>query len=234
MFSMFRKKARATSSLKADEDKNEGIFSLHRYLDANGDFDYDLYRTIQMEANKKKIQNVWVQRENIEFLAQYILDRGLKPTIGLCHGTRRGLEQKWFRESLNCEVIGTEISDTATQFESTIQWDFHEVKEEWISSIDFIYSNSLDHSYDPRLCLHQWTKCLKPGGVLLVEHTEGHEKAKETDPFGVKLELFPYLVLLWGRGEFFVTEILECPKDSVRGNGQVPTKNLVIERRSAQ
>ncbi|MBK6621188.1 MAG: hypothetical protein IPG32_10020 [Saprospirales bacterium] len=50
---------------------------------------------------------------------------------------------------MNCEVIGTEISDSASKFSHTIEWDFHEVKPEWIGRADFIYSNSFDHSYDP-------------------------------------------------------------------------------------
>ncbi|MEJ0015745.1 MAG: hypothetical protein WDN25_04115 [Acetobacteraceae bacterium] len=46
-------------------------------------------------------------------------------------------------------MLGTEISDTATQSSTTIQWDFHEVKPEWLNSVDFIYSVSWDHRYDP-------------------------------------------------------------------------------------
>ena len=36
-------------------------------------------------------------------------------------------------------MIDTEISETAEQFPNTIQWDFHKVKPEWLSSVDFIY-----------------------------------------------------------------------------------------------
>ena len=83
--------------------------------------------------------------------------------FGICHGTRRGKEQEWFRKYLGCGVIGTEISDTVEQFPHTIEWDFHETKAEWINSADFIYSNSLDHSYDPKKCL---TACT--GAVTLM------------------------------------------------------------------
>ena len=64
------------------------------------------------------------------------------PKTILCHGTRRGLEQQYiieyFENIENLEVIGTEISYTATQFPNTIEWDFHEVKDEWIGNVDIM------------------------------------------------------------------------------------------------
>src|SRR5882672_5723027 len=141
-------------------DPEYGFF-LHQYLTEGGDFDYQRYRQVQIEGNRRKLDRVFVQQENIVFLAEYIRQRLGEPKFGICHGTRRGLEQKWFRESLRCEVIGTEISDTASEFPDTIQWDFHEVKPEWIDRTDFVYSNSLDHSYDPEKCLNAWMSCVR-------------------------------------------------------------------------
>ena len=120
---------------------------LYKYLNGDGSFDYERYRRVQIEGNHRKLGNIWVAEENIAYLADYL--RPKNPRFGICHGTRRGKEQEWFRKYLQCEVIGTEISDTALQFPDTIQWDFHEVKPEWIGAVDFIYSNSFDHSYDP-------------------------------------------------------------------------------------
>jgi len=132
---------------------------------------------------------------------------------GICHGTRRGQEQKWFSEKLNADVFGTEISDTACSFPKTLQWDFHEVKEEWLGQFDFIYSNSFDHSYDPQKCLNSWMSCLKSGGLCIIEHSSLHtpKGVTELDPFGVSLEYFPYLVLSWAKGAYFVTDILDAP-----------------------
>merc|ERR1711920_1130260 len=73
-------------------------------------------------------------------------------------------------------VLGTEISDTAEQFPNTIQWDFHNAKAEWLSAADFIYSNSLDHAFDPLRALTQWMRCLQPRGVLFLEHCSGHSE----------------------------------------------------------
>ena len=106
--------------------------------------------------------------------------------------------------------MGTEISETAKNFQNTIQWDFHKIKPEWLGAADFVYSNALDHSYDPPLCLNQWMLCLKDDGICIIEHSSGHENSNELDPFGAPIELMPYLVLKWSQGRFFVTEILNA------------------------
>jgi len=191
-------------------DKRNG-FELYQYRKADGTFDYEKYKQVQTAGNRRKIEKVWVREENIAFLADYITRRVGKVTFGLCHGTRRGKEQEWFRKYLNCDVIGTEISDTAEQFPNTIQWDFHKVKPEWIDAVDFIYSNSLDHSYDPPSCLAAWMSCIKKGGACIIEHTSGHELATELDPFGADIAVMPYLILTWGKGNFCVRELLDAP-----------------------
>lgn len=194
--------------------KPRPAFTLHRYLKADGSFDYEQYRRVQIDGNHRKISNIWVVEENIAFLADYL--RSGLPKFGICHGTRRGREQEWFRKYLQCDVIGTEISDTAQQFPHTIQWDFHEVKPEWIGAVDFIYSNSFDHSYDPEKCLNAWMSCLRPGGVCILEHSNMHDTmgATELDPFGASINLMPYLIVSWSNGKFAVRRILDAPSDA--------------------
>ena len=111
------------------------------------------------------------------------------------------------------KVIGTEISDTAAEFPHTIQWDFHETKPEWVDSVDFIYSNSFDHSYDPEMCLNVWMNCVRQGGVCIIEHSSLHEPAgaNELDPFGADIWLMPYLITKWGNGRYGVRQILVAP-----------------------
>lgn len=195
-----------------DYDPEQGFF-LHKYVKDDGSFDYDQYRRVQEEGNKAKIDRVFVQQANIEFIAGYMRERIGQPKFGLCHGTRQGLEQKWFRDALGCEVIGTEISETGTQYPHTIRWDFHNAKPEWINQVDFIYSNSLDHSYDPEQCLRTWISCLRPGGLCFLEHTSEHEPQKATrlDPFGVELVRLPFLITKWARGQFGVRDIVKAP-----------------------
>ena len=153
---------------------------------------YNEYKDYQVAANKRKNNWIFVNHECIEMLADYLLDELGEGNIkfGICHGCRRGLEQKWFSEELKCHVIGTEISSTASNFPNTIEWDFHNIKGEWINQCDFIYSNSFDHSYDPEYCLDQWMKCLKPNGLCIIEWTQFHDinTANKTDPFGANLQ----------------------------------------------
>lgn len=189
------------------------VLHLDKCRNPDGSFNYELYREIQQAGNKAKLQNVWVIEENIKFLSDYIRMLTAAPSFGICHGTRRGKEQEWFRNNLNCEVIGTEISETATAFPYTIQWDFHDVKQEWLGAVDFIYSNSFDHSYDPEKCLNAWMSCIRSGGVCILEHTSGHEPdgANDLDPFGADLEIMPFLIARWGKGRYCVRELLKAP-----------------------
>jgi hypothetical protein len=159
---------------------------LYRYGEST---DIELYRRLQTEANKMKIENQWVPEDHIKCLAEYMLAQGLSPKRGICHGTRRGNEQMWFMDHLGngVEVIGTEISDTATQFPHTIQWDFHEVDPDWVGALDFVYSNSWDHSYDPELAFARWSSCLRPGGFMLLDHGWNYQpdRVSAMDPFGI-------------------------------------------------
>jgi len=200
---------------------------LFQYAKPDGSFDYERYKQVQTAGNKNKIGQVWAMEENIAFLSDYIVKHLGKVDFGLCHGTRQGKEQAWFKKYLKCEVLGTEISDTATQFPDTIQWDFHQVKPEWLNACDFIYSNSFDHSYDPEKCLRAWMTCVKKGGLCIIEHSDASAQATELDPFGVDSTLMPYFVLLWGKGEFCVREMLDSP---TKAQGLKHNRFLVIQR----
>jgi hypothetical protein len=214
-------------SIKADITHG---YTLHEYTNTNGDFDYEKYRKVQSEGNKQKLDLNWVIEENIKFLSSYLKESTNPISFGICHGTRRGNEQKWFRKYLSTDVIGTEISDSAADFENTVQWDFHEENADWAGNVDFIYSNSFDHSYDPESCMNTWIDSLRIGGLCILEHSNLHapEGANELDPFGAEIEIMPYLITKWAKGRFFVREILDAPtKNPVLSSLQF----IVIERR---
>lgn len=180
--------AQNASDLPIREEGDMRVVSFER----DGKFDYELYREVQTRGNKFKLDKQWVPEDHIRILSEKVLKMGVKPKFGLCHGTRQGYEQAWFRDHLpgKPEVIGTEISDTATQFPDTIQWDFHEVKPEWIGATDLIYSNSWDHTYDPVKLFTAWSDCLAPGGVMMLDHGFGYLPVKVTalDPCGITQE----------------------------------------------
>ena len=149
---------------------------------------YADYKAYQERGNAHKIGNVWAREDNIEMLSRWLLGHVPNLQFGICHGTRRGKEQEWFRKHLGIEVIGTEIASSATQFQHTIQWDFHEVKPEWIDAVDFIYSNSLDHSYQPRACLDAWMRCVRKTGACIIEWSRGAARGSRFDPFSATEE----------------------------------------------
>lgn len=166
------------------------LFDIMSY-EADGKFDYDLYRKIQTLGNKGKIDRVFAQEENIRYLVGKL--EALNPNIAfvLCHGTRNAAEQKYFQKYLSkpAVILGTEISDNAHEYPMTIEWDFHETKPEWIGKTDVIYSNSWDHSYDPEKLFRAWLSCLSPGGVMALEWSRQHDSSpKLLDPLSISID----------------------------------------------
>ena len=162
------------------------------------------YVQAQVVANREKLDFVWVQRENVEQIVLQFCRFGIEPRVGLCHGTRGGQEQQLFAAQLpNCAILGTEISPTATSFPLTICWDFHDPL--WDGRCDFVYSNSLDHAFDPKRALRSWLASLVPNGVMVIEWGSHHEEATETDPFGATIEELLSLIVQCG-GEVMVIQ----------------------------
>jgi len=129
---------------------------------------YDEYVKAQIEKNEKKTNNVWVDSKEINLLIKKIHKYTPNAKFGICHGVRNAWEVSELKNRLGIDVIGTEISPSAANYDNTIQWDFHKVKDEWIDNVDFIYSNSFDHSYDPEMCIDKWMKCIKKDGVCFI------------------------------------------------------------------
>ncbi len=146
---------------------------------------YEEYVEAQTKANKRKIGHVWV-RENV--IKEIIKNYSGTPSNIICHGTRNATEQKFFKESCEeCNVIGTEISETAKDFPMTVQWDFHEVNNDWIGKFDIVYSNSFDHSYDPNKSISAWRDQLSEKGTMYIEWCpdENINICIESDPLKV-------------------------------------------------
>lgn len=144
-------------------------------------------------ANKKKY-NIWAHPVEIQYLSEYIKHAipGLKQ--GICHGVRTGWEVNEFRKKLQADIIGTEIS-TVAKFDHVIEWDFHQIKSEWLGQIDFIYSNAFDHSYDPSYCLKQWLSCLTSNGMCIIQWSKRDETwFNAADCFAASLEEYKTLL----------------------------------------
>jgi hypothetical protein len=198
--------AQSLGEVKLSESEGTSLVSYFK----NGKLDYNTYRSIQQAGNMRKIDLVSAEKNMLKQLATFLTAR-LHISSVLCHGTRNGTEQKWFREFIpSAKVLGTEISDTAPQFPDTIQWDFHDTKPEWQKAFDVVYSNSWDHTYDPEKLFSSWASCVSSHGFLALEHTDGHlpEKRAPLDPFGATRE--GLIRFIEGRTALRKTEILEA------------------------
>jgi hypothetical protein len=155
---------------------------------------YDEYKRIQVEANRLKFANVLAEDDELRRIAETFVSSGAGGRKGLCHGVRNGYEVQMLRRLLpSVDIVGTDISDTAATVPNCIVWDMHEVKPEWNGAIDFIYSNSWDHTYDPQLLFSRWAGCLSPGGRMFLSYTELHSEKGATedtkfDAFGCGLD----------------------------------------------
>ena len=174
---------------------------------------YDQYRAVQVLHNKRKLENIWADEHTLSVIADDLKLHGLGAT-GICHGARNGYEVAWFRDQLGGQVIGTDISDTASEFENMVTWDFQETNPEWVGKFDFVYTNSLDQAMEPEKAVSAWVDQLTENGRIYVEHTMAHsaEGAGEMDPFGAHPMAMPYLFFNWGKGRYALQDILEVEK----------------------
>ena len=172
---------------------------------------YSDYVKTQIDAYYEKIHKVWVRKDTVKYIAEMLQHKIPEIKKGLCHGSRNGHEVKWFRKALNCQdIYGTEIAESGNKY--IIQWDFHDVKPEWLNSMDFVYSNSLDHAFDPKKCLNAWCSCLSDGGFLVIEHSLQHDKSTKVDPFAISYSELIKIVPEWTNREFKVSYLLEPEK----------------------
>ena len=171
------------------------LFKIHKYKN------YDEYKDTQIFFNKQKINKVWADEKTLKIVSNFLKENIKSEKIkGLCHGSRNGFEQKCFiNEIPNAEVIGTDISETANDYDNSIVHDFHDEKKDWIENFDFVYSNSLDQSYDPEKALNTWINQVKKDRYVIIEHSDQHGviSSGKMDPFGVEANFFPYLLTEW-------------------------------------
>lgn len=170
---------------------------------------YDEYKKNQINSNKLKINNVWVREENIIDIKKYCTENNITPKKILCHGTRNGTELVFFNKHFpNTFQIGSEISDTALNYPNTIQWDFHNINEDWINQFDIVYTNSWDHSYDLILATNVWLNQLSDNGILILEWSNfSFKKAfNKIDCCGCDLETLVGILKEFGKVNYFETK----------------------------
>lgn len=150
---------------------------------------YDEYVEKQTFYNKQKLHWDFLDHNSINFIAS----KNMFASYIICHGTRSGKEQQYFKEILGptSYVIGTEISETATQFPMTVQHDFAIPKSEWINKFDILYSNSFDHSFDPYRTMNTWIDQINDNGKMYIEWSQTeNDSNSEMDPCAGSLKEF--------------------------------------------
>ncbi len=194
------------SGTKIVKRNKEKLIYLHEY--AGG---YDEYRDSQIFHNRRKIDKIWADEGTLGVIADSIKSTLGEVRNGCCHGARNGFEVEWLADRLKADVIGTDISDTATQFKNMVVWDFHTENPDWIGKFDFIYTNSLDQAMKPDVALATWAGQLRRSGRIYIEHTMSHSAsgASEMDPFGAHPMCMPYLFHKWGKGRYRLADIIE-------------------------
>ena len=191
---------------------------------------YDEYRERQCWWSVKKHRNIWAQREVLDEVARQIrMLRVDRPAI-ICHGVRNGFEVEYLLKALadlTPHIVGTEISEVAKENRHTIQWDFHEVKPTWIGQVTAIYSNSLDHSYDPQKAVDAWMRCISPEGACFIEWTADHAKDGSTDADCYRASLDEYVAL----AKAYSTQVITVHGKPTRMNRMVETALVKITHR---
>ena len=195
-------------------------FYLHQYSS------FKDYEKVQVTHNIRKINRVWADENSLNFIIDYLKDED-ENIKGICHGSRNGFEQNFFNKVNSFEVIGTDISPSANDYENSVVWDFHNVNNDWVSNFDFVYTNSLDQSFKPSLAIETWLNQLKPNGYLFIEHSKDHSPkgAGEMDPFGVKPNVFCHILVSW-----FGHQISFDYKKIIKSNINQPTYVFIIRK----
>lgn len=132
---------------------------------------YNDYIDAQKNTTDKKYGRLVYVRENI-INGIYQEFKNKKINSILCHGTRSGEEQKYFKKYFNCYVMGSELSEKAESADMTTIWDFNKENKDWVGNFDLVYTNALDHCINPTETLGIWKDQLTKDGNLLIEWSD--------------------------------------------------------------
>lgn len=92
-----------------------------------------------------------------------------------CMGCRTGTEVFEFKEKFpRSEVHGIDITENInsirTHLDVSIELqDFNNLPVDWTDRFDLVFSNSIDHAFDPAKTFKEWKRVTKPDGHLLIE-----------------------------------------------------------------
>ena len=121
------------------------------------------FSRIQFPESDEEQRALWRER----FRGLDIFKRG--DTV-LCLGARLGTECKAFID-LGCVAVGIDL-EPGPKNRHVVHGDFHNL-EFSDHSIDYVFTNALDHSFDLNRILDEVNRVLKPGGLFIAEIAQG-------------------------------------------------------------
>lgn len=187
---------------------------------------YDSYVHSQHQADRWKSKRVGFSPKEMESIVRrYRTLYDSDPQSILCHGVRYGQELDEFRRLCpNAAVHGTDLF--RRNRDDITEWDFHQPNDAWLGQYNIVYSNSLDHAYDPGLCIKVWLEQLQSRGLLCVQWNSWDISTRGGDCFGGHLhewiqlidEISPVECLLWIGGRAAITIIVTrtCGSDPIQ------------------
>lgn len=98
----------------------------------------------------------------------------------LCLGARRGAEVRAFRDC-GCLAIGLDLNPGPNN-PDVLSGDFHAIPF-LASSVDVVYSNSLDHLFQVDRVIDEVRRVLRVGGALILEVTRGSSEGTAPDSY---------------------------------------------------
>ena len=147
--------------------------------------DYQEY--INHQKGKLEKENDWIvgfDENYSQILKERLLDDfdnwGIKKGNVLCLGARLGGEVRAFIK-IGCFAIGIDLNP-GKKNKHVLYGDFHDIQFSE-NSVDIVFSNSLDHSFDIDSVLKEIKRVLKNGGFLILEIAKGFDEGTTTGPY---------------------------------------------------
>jgi len=136
---------------------------------------YDHYVAEQREK-MLVLGESWLQKYDKEYsslLSLRLVGWELSGKSVLCLGARIGTEVKAFQDH-GAFAVGIDL-EPGKQNPYVLTGDFHSIQFPK-NSVDFVFTNALDHAYDLRKVIEEVYRVLKMHGIFIIEAVAGSEE----------------------------------------------------------
>lgn len=206
---------------------------------------YERYVEVQRKTILSRCRShaffTWKEVENdCNFLKSKWPDWESRQITGICHGARNGLESDEFAKHFHgSTVIGTDLfpnSGRSTEWHRSktqvVAWDFSKVNQDWVGAMDFVYTNSLDHSSNPEETLTTWLGQLKPTGLLMIQWNNYGDAISRGDCFVCSVPELEQLVGKIGTHVTTFENVCEKNRRNPMASKLLTSKTVVVARRA--